>query len=437
MAKKQKRVNSRATRSRGRKKKSIFKSIFILILLIAIIALGIFTYKVYQNGWGLSGIISTVIGHDSETVKDLKEFKVLLLGISTDQEDVYLTDTIMVASYNPNTQKASLLSIPRDTYTGSNVSTAVAYDKLNSFYARNNRPDETLAAVNKVTGLDIEYYIVVKTEALIEIVDAIGGVTFNVPIRMKYTDTSQDLFIDLQAGEQLLNGEQAEQLLRFRQNDDYTTYPEEYGDNDTGRMRTQREFITAVIEQTLRPENILKIGELLEIANENIITNIDLNFAKDYIPYAVEFDVANLQAEVLPGTNLSPDKTGGTWIFYPNKAQVEDLIEEMFITRDLVPEEVEDGQVSKENLVIEILDGSGSSTALQEVVTGLKEAGFNVSRQGTTNLTSRSTIYSDDKVNSTTLTNIKNILGISTTDMLETTTSSTVNIKIVLGKDYI
>lgn len=69
-------------------------------------------------------------------------------------------------------------------------------------YSRKHRPDETLEAVNEITGLDIKYYVVVKTEALIKLVDVIGGITFDVPIDMNYDDTSQNLHIHLKAGEQ-------------------------------------------------------------------------------------------------------------------------------------------------------------------------------------------------------------------------------------------
>lgn len=93
---------------------------------------------------------------------------------------------------------------------------------------------------------------------------------------MNYDDTSQNLHIHLKAGEQKLDGDKAEQLVRFRHNNDGTSYPEEYGDNDTGRMRTQREFIMQVIKQTAKPENIFKIGEILEVAKEYVITNIDI-----------------------------------------------------------------------------------------------------------------------------------------------------------------
>lgn len=61
---------------------------------------------------------------------------------------------------------------------------------------------KTVEAVENLTGINIDYYITVKTSALIEIVDAIGGVDFDVPINMDYDDDTQDLHIHLKAGQQ-------------------------------------------------------------------------------------------------------------------------------------------------------------------------------------------------------------------------------------------
>ena len=97
--------------------------------------------------------------------KNLKEIKVLVLGVSTDL-DSELTDTIMVASYNPNTQKANLLSIPRDTFTGKYKKKATASQKINALYNINKTPEKTLDAVNEITGLDIKYYVLSKNRSL-------------------------------------------------------------------------------------------------------------------------------------------------------------------------------------------------------------------------------------------------------------------------------
>lgn len=428
------------------KKKKVWKKVVLVIILVLLLVGGVFAYKVHQNGGGTSGMLATVLN----TKKDLNEIKVLLLGISTDQENVELTDTIIVASYNPNTQKATLLSIPRDTYTGKNTARATAYEKINALYGRKHRPDETLQAVNDITGLGIEYYVVVKTEALIKLVDVIGGVTFNVPIDMEYDDTSQDLHIHLKAGEQLLDGDKAEQLVRFRHNnpDKYgrmTSYPTEYGDNDLGRMRTQREFIMQVVKQTAKPENIFKLGEILDVAKENVLTNIDFNVAKDYIPYVVEFNTENILTETLPGEVPSLNRTNGVSIFVYDKVKTKALIQELFYDRDIVEteetgenttsNEVVSSSTKKEDVTIEVLNGSGSASNLQKVVNQLQGAGFKVTRTGSTNTTAKTTIVNKKNVKERIWKEIKNIIGTATIEISESS-SSKVDVTIIIGKDY-
>ena len=86
--------------------------------------------------------------------------------------------------------------------------------KINALYTKGI--DRILAKVNELTGLDLKYYMVVDNEALIKLVDVIGGVEFDVPINMNYHDDTQGLSIELSKGLQVLDGNHAEQLLRFR-----------------------------------------------------------------------------------------------------------------------------------------------------------------------------------------------------------------------------
>lgn len=431
-------------------KKKIGKKVLIFIIIILLLGIGWFTYRTIRNGGGLSGMLATVVGHNENTKKDLKEIKVLILGVSTDT-DAELTDTIMIASYNPNTQKANLLSIPRDTFTGKNTKKAVASQKINSLYNINKTPDKTLAAVNELTGLDIKYYVVVKTEALIKLVDAIGGVKFNVPMRMKYTDTSQNLVIDLEEGEQVLDGNKAEQLLRFRHNDPQkgvgmTSYPAEYGDNDFGRMRTQRDFIIATLKQTLKPSNIFKIGQILEIANENVDTNLELSFVKDYIPYAVELDTENITSATLPGTTPDVSKTNGVSIFVADKKASKELIQSMFYSD--VTEENEDNTISNnttsisttttqtaEDISIELLNGSGDNSKIEEAKKLLEEAGYNVKRTGKTSSIAQTVITNKKDVTDENLKNIKQVLGKGNISTNKSSTSL-VDVTIIIGKDF-
>ena len=433
-----------------KRKKKIGKKVLIFIIIILLLGIGWFTYRTIRNGGGISGMLATVVGHNENTKKDLKEIKVLILGVSTDT-DAELTDTIMIASYNPNTQKANLLSIPRDTFTGKNPKKAVASQKINSLYNINKTPDKTLAAVNELTGLDIKYYVIVKTEALIKLVDAIGGVKFNVPMRMKYTDTSQDLVIDLEEGEQLIDGNKAEQLLRFRHNDyqkgvGMTSYPSEYGDNDFGRMRTQRDFIIATLKQTLKPSNIFKIGQILEIANENVDTNLELSFVKDYIPYAVELDTENITSATLPGTTPDVSTTNGVSVFVADKKASKELIQSMFYAN--VTEENEDNTISNntttistnttqtaEDISIELLNGSGDNSKIEKAKKLLEEAGYNVKKTGKTSSIAQTIITNKKDVTDENLKNIKQVLGKGNISTNKSSTSL-VDVTIIIGKDF-
>ena len=437
------------TKKKTKKKMKMWKKILLIIVLILVIAGSVFAYKVYKNGGGLSGMLATVVGHDENTKKNLGELQVLLMGVSTDQEGVALTDTIIVASYNPNTQKAVLLSIPRDSFTGTNTKRAVASDKINAIYNITRDPMKTVEAVNELTGLDLQYYAIVQTEALIELVDAVGPIEYYVPTTMDYDDTSQDLHIQFEEGLQEIDGQGAEELLRFRKNNDGTSFPPEYGDNDIGRMRNQREFITAVIEQTVKLENITKLGTILDIASRNLITNVDFNVLKDYLPYAVEFSTENLQTASLPGSVPSLNQTNNVSIFVIDEEEAEQLVKELFYPEELTQDGTSSGNTttnetsnnatttSSSNIKIEVLNGTDDGKSLQEVVNKLKQEGYNVSRTGTTTSTSKTVIANKKEVSTTAMNDIKEIVGTGTiSDMSSGGNSSKVDVTIIIGKDY-
>lgn len=315
----------------------ITKRVVVTILCLLIIASGSYVgygfYTRKQSGIGLSSaLLATLLGESSETIKNLQPIQVLIMGISG-VDDYKLADTIMVASYNPKTQEASIMSIPRDTYVGKKdrktaTQNYIASNKINTVFRSGTRIPDALDRINELTGLNLENYVIIDTKALIKLVDAIGGVTFNVPIDMYYTDdTDQNLYIDLKAGEQLIDGAKAEQLLRFRHNNDGSTYPSSYGQQDLGRMRTQREFIIATLKQTLKIQNIFKLKQIIDIMNENVTTNMDLTGLKSYVSVAVEFNPDNIKTDMVPGTT---EMCNGVSIYVANKKKTQELVKELF-----------------------------------------------------------------------------------------------------------
>ena len=319
-------VNQKEKNQKNKKKFSIINfllKLFLFIIVILGILIGLLYYKTQENGGGLRGALITILGLTPQEVENLETKNVLLLGVSEDLDST-LTDTIIVCSYNPKTQTAYMLSIPRDTFVGKNQNTAKGTDKINSLYSKS--PEKLLEKVSDITGMDVEYYAVVDNNALIEIVDIIGGVNFNVPIDMDYDDPTQDLHIHLSQGIQKIDGKKAEQLLRFRHNNDGTSYPVEYGDNDYGRMRTQREFISETLKQTLVIKNIFKSKEILDTVFNNIETNMEIKELLPYIPDAVEFDINSIISNQLPGESK---KLNNLWFFVYDKKETKKLVQEM------------------------------------------------------------------------------------------------------------
>ena len=440
-----------------KKKSTILNKILILLLLILIVLVGTIIYRIKQNGGGMTGLLSTLVGHDQETLKNLEPIQVLLMGVSTDNGG-QLTDTIIIGTYNPKNQSASLLSIPRDTFVGNNPKTGTGSDKINALYQKS--PEKTLEKVNELTGLNIEYYMVIDNQALIELVDVIEGVEFNVPIDMVYDDTSQNLHINLKAGLQVLDGEKAEQLLRFRHGNNGETYPSEWGDNDMGRMKTQREFMIETAKQTLQAKNILKIKDIIDIAYEYIETNLSISVIKDYVPYAINLDINSIRSEVLPGASYGPSTTPSypLWFFIADEVKTEKLIEELYGTDEETEEQLEELEETDEaedeeeiekntnlteidkndasKIKIELLNGTGSTSALTEVKKMLTTKGYNVTTTTTTTTTSKTTIINKTDIDTKFIDDIKESLEVGNVST-SSVSSSKVDITIIIGKDYI
>ena len=321
-------TNQKVVRNSKKKTKKKKKHIGLIIFLIIVVILGIFIAKRLYDAGG--NILGAILGHNAETLKNLDKLQVLILGESTG-----MSDTIMVASYDPKTQEASLMSIPRDTFTGDKKSSARYYHKINALYNYGETPEKTVEAVNKITGLDIKYYIIVDTEALIKLVDTIGGLEYDVPIDMNYDDSTQNLHIHLSAGYQKLTGAQVEQLVRFRHNNNGSTYPYEYGIEDHGRSKTQRNVVIELAKQSLKLKNITEISNIIDILKEYVDTNMDLNAIKDYLPYATKMNMDNIKVGRLPGKD---ELVNGIWFFFYDEEETEELVQELFLGK---PEEVE------------------------------------------------------------------------------------------------
>ena len=423
-------------------KKRKHKTLKRVVIIILIIIIALATYlgtRIAQNGGGMRGIVSTLVGTNSEQVKNLDDIYMLILGKSQN-----MTDTIMVVKYSPKNQQASLLSIPRDSFVGKSTSSATAFDKINSKYQIS--PQSVIDAVNRLTGLNLKYYVTIDTKALRDLVDAIGGVYFDVPIDMDYDDSSQALAIHLKKGYQLLNGMQAEGVVRFRHNNNGTSYPSEYGDNDLGRMKTQRAFIETVLKQTLKVGNITKVNQLINIAKEEVSTNIPWDTLKNYAVALMDFDTNNLKTGALPG---AADYYNGLSFFIVNTKQSKEMVNDLFFSTGENANDISSSNTisgtstsgsnkslnkNRSKIKLEVLNGTGSSDRFDNAITQLKDYGYNITKKGTTNFTNK-TVIIDRKSNSNEEKNeLKSLLCTGTTTVGED--NSNVDFTIIIGIDY-
>ena len=190
-----------------------------------------------------------------------------------------LTDTIMVVSYDVTNQKATAMSIPRDTLVNAKFS-GIDPKKVNAVYKFNGCGQRGIKAlkneVSELVGFTPDYYVMINWELVGQMVEAIGGVWFDVPWDMWYRDPYQDLYIDLKEGYQLLNGDQAMQLVRWRKNMDPVTYKilNDHSVGDVGRLDIQHDFLKAVLKQTLQLKNATKISQLAKLFGENVTSDL-------------------------------------------------------------------------------------------------------------------------------------------------------------------
>ena len=203
------------------------------------------------------------------------------------------TDTMMLITFDSVNQELHGMSLPRDTMI--NVSTSSK--RLNAVYNYNKGrdPDTQLEKgitalkreVGKLTGIIPDYYVVIQWEAVGQLVEAIGGVWFEVPFDMDYDDPAQDLHIHLKAGYQELNGEEAMGLIRWRHNNDYSV---QYPTGDLGRVETQQAFLKAVAAECLKPDILLKAPSLAQIFIEHVSTDLSVGNLLAFAQLAMGMD---------------------------------------------------------------------------------------------------------------------------------------------------
>lgn len=282
------------------------RALGIVLMLFVILFAG---YFIYDNYFQLPFDNPPATGENSQAEEAPKEpefgrFNILIIGVDGRAGVNDRADTIILASLDEEKNQAQLLSIPRDT----RVKIKGAWDKINAAYAYGG-VELTKETITDFLGVKIDRYVVVDFNSLVKVVDEIGGIEVDVPVRM-YVPLEG---IDLQPGKQHLNGEQVLAYSRFRGT----------SEGDIGRAKRQQEVITLLAEEIIKPQNLPRIPQLIPIIREDVKTDLSVKEMISLARIAPDTMKGGITTRVLPGENKKID---GLWFWEPDTSALGDLL---------------------------------------------------------------------------------------------------------------
>ncbi len=207
------------------------------------------------------------------------------------------SDTNILVAVDAGAGRIYGVNIPRDTKSRINSKNY----KFNAAYNLGGM-EQAAETLSGQLGIPVDYTVEVSLKAFSALVDAIGGVDFNIPVNMDYDDPIQNLSIHFTAGTRHLTGAEALKVVRFRHNNDGTGY----GSEDIGRMKTQQDFLKAVAKQTLRPANLTKVSQFAKIFQQYVKTDLELGELAWLGQEAFSMGADNVNFSTLPGEWHSP-----------------------------------------------------------------------------------------------------------------------------------
>lgn len=307
----------------------------------------------------------------SEDVLPKKKERVNVLIVGVDAKDsesskYARTDTMMLATFNPNTKKVDLISIPRDTRVV--IRGRTGKDKINHAHVYGGI-DLSMKAVKDLLGIPVHYYVKINYTGVAKIVDDIGGVEVDVPMDMYYYDPKADppLKINLKKGRQVLDSNKAMQFLRFRKG---------YTNQDLGRIDAQHTFLTALADKLLSPQIITKLPKLVKTFNTYVDTNMPISTMTSYALQAKDIKLEAINMITIPG---EAKLINGLWYYIPDMNKIQIILDEIF---DEIYDRTKNVNTKKEDntkkATIEVLNGSNVNGLATKIANELKKEGYNV-----------------------------------------------------------
>ena len=283
-----------------------------------------------------------------------------------------LSDSMLLLRFDPQEERVSVLSIPRDTRV---YIEDYGVRKINHANEYGGPALAANVASELLGGINIDRYVRVNVQGVEKLIDALGGVTVNVPKDLKYNDFSQHLYIDLKKGIQHLDGDKAMQFLRYR----YDNY------GDISRVQRQQMLMRSAVEQTLKPATVMKIPKILSVIQSHLDTNLTVRELMALGNFAAKTDKSNVKMMMLPGDFNSGDEPVSYWL--PNYKKINRLMVKHFN----LPRERDDDMLPSNNryaslkgtvditnprISISVQDSTQNQQVLQSALDTLREAGY-------------------------------------------------------------
>lgn len=315
-------------RVQNRKKRILKTFIVTYIVLIVLFSAGILIWEALNSNPGGDDApilmeemrLEYLVNEDDEFVKlheKSSKVNILVLGINGN-----LTDTIMLASFDIDKKHADIISIPRDTYFERDGFNSPAERKVNAAFLGN--PVNTAKAVSKILeGIPINYYVIVNFSSIKEVVDIMGGVPMEIPFYMKYDDPydTPPLHIDIPEGKQILDGEKAVQVLRFRHSNINSGY-KSYSDADIGRIKAQQEFLVNAFKQSIG----LDLPKIIKTVYKNVVSDMKLKTMLYYGEKVIGMTEDDISTYTLP----AKFETKPPYYVYPDSIEIERMLKNIY-----------------------------------------------------------------------------------------------------------
>ncbi|PFW31605.1 LytR family transcriptional regulator [Bacillus cereus] len=301
------------------KKKRRRKLFFFLIFAFLFGSIGVYVLNSYSSLMGMySGFTREKSDLRNEDVEITKEpFTILIMGIedyATDGQNGR-TDSLMFATVNPKTKKISLMSIPRDSRVP--IVGKGKEDKINAAHAYGGE-EMAIKTVEGFLKVPVDHYIKIDFQGFKGIVDAVGGVTVDVPFDFwERSDVDYYKKIQFKQGQQNLNGEEALAYVRMRKQDP---------NGDYGRAARQRQLLAAVAQKLNSTSTVFKIKDLTAVVGKYIKTDIPISDGLALYNKLSGFDPSTMQTLKLEGEDK---KIGGIYYFLPDPISVETVRNEI------------------------------------------------------------------------------------------------------------